>query len=98
MNGPHSASSQCQSRWIALWANIDIYYAMNYMLSSFCTQFDEFAVAVLLKQLSEEKEVAHWILISSIWKMFSENNDMQIEGIKVSREFQQLSNRIVSID
>ena len=91
-------STQCQSRWIALSATMDIYDAMDFMLSPFCTSFDEFAVAMLLKQLSKDKGGVNWMIIKAIWKMFSDDKDMQLHGIKVSREFHKLSTQTLSID
>ena len=41
-----------QSAYIVLWANADIYFAMNYILSPFCQSLDEVAIVTLLKQLT----------------------------------------------
>ena len=41
-----------QSSYISLWANVDIHCTMNYILSAYCTGFDEVAVVTLLKQLT----------------------------------------------
>ena len=41
-----------QSYYIMLWANVDIHYAMNYIMSPFCTAFNQVAVVTLLKQLT----------------------------------------------
>ena len=41
-----------QSYFVILWANADIHFAMNYILSVFCRKIDEVAVVTLLKQLT----------------------------------------------
>ena len=48
-NPPHPL---IQSYFIMLWANVDIHFAMNYILSAYCMAFDEVAVVTLLKQLT----------------------------------------------
>ena len=58
-----------QSYFIMLWANLDIYYAMNYILSAFCTAFDEVAVVTLLKQLTvfSSSDGKYVEIIKAIW-------------------------------
>ena len=60
-----------QSCFISLWANVDIYYAMNYMISAFCTAFDEVAVVTLLKQLTQHSvrnsEESFVRIIKAVW-------------------------------
>ena len=41
-----------QSNYIVLWANVDIYFAMNYVLSPFCQSLDEATIITLLKQMT----------------------------------------------
>ena len=60
-----------QSDYIFLRGNLDIHYAMNYILSPFCTGIDEVAVVTLLKQLTAFADGAGargyvWI-IKAIW-------------------------------
>ena len=88
-----ATSSEYQSRWIAQLANINIYDAMDFIVSSYCTNFYEFAVAMLLKQLSKDKGGVSWMIIKAIWKMFSDDKEMQLHGIIVSHEFHKLCTR-----
>ena len=65
-NPPHPL---IQSHYIMLCTNVDIYYAMNYILSAFCNGFDQVAVVTLLKQLSVSS-AAHGRfvgIIKAIW-------------------------------
>ena len=48
----HPLHSLIQSYYISLWSQVDLHYAMNYILSDFCTALDEAAIVVLLKQLT----------------------------------------------
>ena len=68
-----------QSRFISFWSNVDIYYAMNYILSSFCTELNEFAVVILLKQLSVcgGRSGKYWTIIKSVWHMLFQNKIIQ---------------------
>merc|ERR1712232_759812 len=67
-----------QSDYIYLWANANIYYAMNYILSPLCSGFDEFAIITLLKQLtvfSSPSEVTFVQVIKEIWnEIFTHEN------------------------
>ena len=62
-----------QSYYIVLCANVDIHYAMNYILSAFCTGFDEVAVVTLLKQLTvfsdhnHDEDENYVYVIKAIW-------------------------------
>ena len=76
MFGAEPPARRYQSRWIALWSNVDIYYAMNYILSSFCTEFDEFAVVTLLKQLSVCGGT-YLKVIKCVWNMLSVHVDIR---------------------
>lgn len=52
----HPPPFAIQSDYIFLWANLNIYYAMNYILSPLCSGFDDFAIVTLLKQLTVRKD------------------------------------------
>ena len=58
-----------QSYFIMLWVKVDIHYAMNYILSAFCTAFDEVAVVTLLKQLTafSSSDGKYAEIIKAIW-------------------------------
>merc|ERR1712129_27630 len=69
-----------QSRWVAIWSHINIYYAMNYILSSFCEELNEFALFHLLKQLcvaasrcEGEEQTTLNKTIRKIWKNHKSN-------------------------
>ena len=58
-----------QTYYIMLWANVDIHFAMNYVLSAYCTAFDEVAVVSLLKQLTvcSGADGIYFGIIKAIW-------------------------------
>ena len=74
MNSPHPI---IQSDYIVLWANVDIYYAMNYVLCGFCTELDEIAVVTLLKQLTVFSLSDDVHIIKAIWDAILCNNHLR---------------------
>ena len=68
-----------QSYYISMWANVDIYFAMNYILSAYCTGFDEVAVVTLLKQLTAfSGETGEFVsIIKAIWEELFHNTDLK---------------------
>ena len=65
-DSPHAV---IQSDYIVLWANVDIHFAMNYILSAYCTAFDEVAVVTLMKQLTvcSDRYGDYAGIIKAIW-------------------------------
>ena len=81
-NPPHPL---IQSHYFVLWANLDIYYAMNYLLSAFCSRFDEVAVVTLLKQLTVFSDRDHddesndfVYIIKVVWDAVFHREDLKI--------------------
>ena len=68
-----------QSYYIVLWANVDINYAMNYILSAFCTEINENAVVILLKQLTafSGKSGDYWTVIRAIWAALLHHEEIE---------------------
>ena len=72
-----------QSHYISLCAHVDIYYAMNYILSAFCNGFDEVAVVTLLKKLSavcgrtDGKSFRLVRIIKAIWDGIFQNVELK---------------------
>ena len=66
-NPPHPL---IQSYFIILWTNINIHFAMNYVLSAYCTAFDEVAVVTLLKRLTvfSGADGIYVSIIKAIWE------------------------------
>ena len=77
----YSSHPLIQSSYISLWANVDIYYAMNYILSAYCTEFDEVAVVTLLKQLtrlSEDDARESFVrIIKAVWDELLSHVDLR---------------------
>ena len=75
-NPPHPL---IQSYYIMLWANANIYHAMNYILSAFCKGLDEVAVVTVLKQLSSYSggDGAFVNVIKAIWDGIFCNSDLK---------------------
>ena len=68
-----------QSYYITLWSHIDLHYAMNYILSGFCTAFDEAAIVVLLKQLTVCARSNKFFvgIIQAIWHQLFYHHDVK---------------------
>ena len=81
----HPPHPLIQTHFIMLWANLDIYYAMNYILSAFCNGFDEVAVVTLLKQLTvlSGKNGAYVNIIKAIWDDLFRRDDMKDDVLRI---------------
>ena len=65
---------ETQSLFIAIWANVNIQSALNYLLMDvYCTKIDIFAISILLKQFSSTNSAYYCPLIKSIWSAILPN-------------------------
>ena len=66
-----------QSLFIAVWANLNMHYALNYLLmDECCTEVNIFGITIFLKQLSSINGAYHCPLIKSIWNAILQNGDL----------------------
>ena len=64
-----------QSLFIALWANIKMKYAFNYLLMDrYCTQINIFSVTVFMKVLSTARYAYYYRCIKQIWNAILQND------------------------
>ena len=96
-NPPHTI---IQSDYIVLWANLDICYTMNYILSAFCTGFDEVAFVTLLKQLTvfTDRNGKYVSIIKAIWdEIFHHPSTMNAVLYDITRNVASYSLRSLAV-
>ena len=78
---------EIQSLLIAIWSNINMQYALNYLLmDEYCTGIDLFALSIMLKLLSASYGEYYFPIIKAIWKVILTNDAISDMLLTKSKE------------